>query len=205
MSHPFGFIFGPTPSPEQQEQMQADELRRQMELDNFRHGYQRLFLELDRDQLQTLRDMLHALARTNNDPLAASWEGMAAMSLRLRFGVCTSCEVNHDEELQTPTKPPSTRPEPELVTTDTEAFFVRQEADTPLPIFGSITDEDRQRMAEFHLDDVYEEGSGVLLYFACTGIKGTSSPCGMTYPSIEDRMKRPAEDCSGCFERMAHG
>jgi hypothetical protein len=60
-------------------------------------------------------------------------------------------------------------------------------------------------MKEYHLDDVYDEETQQLLHFACTGIKGWNKPCGVTYPTIEDRMQKGHEECSGCFVRMMHG
>ena len=77
--------------------------------------------------------------------------------------------------------------------------------DQMLPNFEELSDEQKREMEEYHLDDLRLEGSGELIGFMCTGINGMHGPCGMTYPSIEDRKLRPPEYCSGCFVRMAQG
>lgn len=71
--------------------------------------------------------------------------------------------------------------------------------------FDDLTDEQKKLMELYHLDDLREEGTGKLLRFKCTGISGMREGCGLTYETIEDRMLRGPETCSGCFIRMGHG
>lgn len=205
------FQFFQPPSDEEKAAMQAAHDRMHMADQDFKHSTQRLFEELNHDQMRTLQAMLQVIQHRTNDPLVALWEGIVVTEMKHRFNICITCGVNHDEDIP--------RPEEETAgdensTTDLKATsFSRttelsdlsaDEEDTPLPTFG-ISDEDRIKMEEYHLDDVYDSDSGQFLYFKCTGITGTRGPCGVTYPSIEDRMLKPPEHCSGCFQRMMHG
>jgi hypothetical protein len=187
----FGFPFQP-PSEEEQEEMRQAHDRNQMALDEFRHSFQRLFDELDKDQLRTFATMLNLVVNATGSVLAASWEGMALQSLKTRYNVCIACGVNHDEEVHVPPKAAEVGPEQKA-----------QEADIPLPL--AFTEQDHENMKKYHLDDVYDSDTKEFLYFVCTGIKGMKGPCGVTYPTIQDRMLNGPEHCSGCFARMSQG
>lgn len=71
--------------------------------------------------------------------------------------------------------------------------------------YQELSPEDQENMKKYHLDDLRDEDTGELLGFICTGIDGVRSPCGVRYVSIEDRMLRDPEHCSGCFIKAAHG
>ena len=193
------FQFFQPPSDEDRAAMQAAHDRMHMADEDFKHSTQRMFQELNLDNLKNLQAMLQVIQSRTGDPLVALWEGIIVTEMKYRFGICITCGVNHDEDLlgkqtETPAE------EPPL---SVDKLKVDEE-DTPLPSFG-ISDEDRSKMEEYHLDDVYDSDSGQFLYFKCTGIKGSRGPCGVTYPSIEDRTLNPPEHCSGCFQRMMHG
>jgi hypothetical protein len=209
----FGFLFQP-PSEEEQRAMREAHERHEMHMDDFRHGFQRLFEELGEDQLGTLKMMFHLLCDRTNDSLAAHWEGMISWELKRRFGICVTCGKNHDEELTAPTEEHPLVKEAENTMrplTEAEKFFstpeeIAADEDQTLPIFlGSLNEDQIALMKEYHLDDVYDGETQELLHFACTGIQGMKQGCGVTYPSIEDRMLKGPEECSGCFSRMAQG
>jgi hypothetical protein len=204
MTFPFFFH---QPSEEDRAKMEEERKEHELRLDEFRHSSQRLFDELSEDQLTTLSMMLHIIADQPGPHLATMWEGMALTARKYRFDVCATCNVNHDTEIQKAAAPKDEPKTKHLDDTsfDSPYFEMQKDPEPMLPIFGDLTDEDRMNMAQYHLDDVYEEGTGVLLHFACTGIKGMNGPCGATYPTIEDRMLKEPENCSGCHTRMAHG
>lgn len=183
------FFGGRQPTAEEKEQMKRDTELASMEAFEFQHAWQRLIEELSLDQLRALKMMFH-LAGSSDHQLAWQWEAMVAWEAKKRFGICMTCGVNHDEELRNetasiPAKMPS-------------------EQDDPFSIF-TISDSDRELMEKYHLDDVYDEKSGAFLYFKCTGIQGMRGECGVTYPSLEDRLMKAPEECSGCHQRMMHG
>lgn len=206
MQGPFYFGFpGQEPSAEDLARMKEAQDRREMEISAFQHDFQRLFEELPEEQLRVIRTMMQ-LVECEHNINAAKWEAMIAWAMKVRFGTCVTCGVNHDTELHVPEHEPESGSDHVQVLVgevliEEAAKAVDPEADD---LFG-FTDTQRGQMAEYHLDDVYDEDTGKLLYFACTGIEGMKGPCGVTYPSIEDRMLKPPESCSGCFQRMMHG
>lgn len=60
------------------------------------------------------------------------------------------------------------------------------------------SEEDFENMRIYRLDEKYDLDTHAYLGLFCTG-------CGMVYPSIEDRMLKPPDVCSGCFRRAGHG
>lgn len=181
------FHFGSQPSEEEIEAMKQYHQRQQMQMDEFRHAHQRLFEELNEDQLMALKHMFHFIVESSASILAAQWDGEAAHALKARFNICMTCGVNHDKEVQAPEEPP-------------------RKEDTLLPMFAwELSKKDKELMELYHLDDLRIEGTDELVGFACTGINGMSGPCGVTYPSIADRMLKGPEECSGCFIKMGHG
>lgn len=68
------------------------------------HDVNRLFDELDKEQLMALRILFRNFAEANDARIPSYYEGIAATSLKSRFNICTSCSVDHDAELldQTP-------------------------------------------------------------------------------------------------------
>lgn len=194
-------FFGPfpfqPPSDEDIQKMKEAEDRRQLEIQSFQHDFQTLFTELDEGQLRTMRTLLH-LAGSQDNPSAWSWEAMVAWELRARFGVCVTCGKNHDKDFFE-----AESEEEPVLNIAPESF------DDALPLDinmnPEISDGDRKVMELYHLDDLYEEETGRFLGFACTGIEGARGPCGVTYPSIADRIIKGPEDCSGCFQRIMHG
>lgn len=88
--HVMPLQFGP--SPEQIEQMRMQQVA-------FKHDMYRLFSELEEDQLQSLRSLLHVCADPDGGhAYAEHFEGIAVGILHAKHGVCISCNVNHDKE-----------------------------------------------------------------------------------------------------------
>ena len=155
--------------------------REQMKKESLLHDIERLFVELDRDQLNTIRALFHYMSEDPSTRLASYYEGIAAQTLVLKHGVCGGCGQNHDEVL-----PPIN-----------EVPLVQEELNTAMRE-NTLTSEDRLNMAEYNLDDLRDIDTHELLGFICRN-------CGLKYRSIEDRMLRAKDACHGCFLKSAHG
>ena len=99
----FPFAFQP-PSEEEQAEMKKAHERHQMAVEEFKHSSQRMFEELSEDHLRTLKTMLHIIVDRTSDPIVAQWEGMVATYLKIKHGVCITCNVNHDHEAPRPSE-----------------------------------------------------------------------------------------------------
>jgi hypothetical protein len=194
----FPFLFGPPPTPEEEEEMRARHERRTMENEAFQHGFQTMFDEMPLDHLRTLRTMLSTTC--GDQHTSTYFEGMVVATMKYRFGVCMTHGTNHDEEL--PITPPT---QEEAEVTERMVEKVGEAADEVLPIFGELSDGEKEQMKRYHLDDLRDEDTHELLGFICTGINGSRGSCGHVYVSIEDRMLRDTEECSACFVKQATG
>lgn len=199
--HMFGF-FQP-PSEEEQQQLKEAFERHRMSMEEFNHSFQRLFEELGEDQLKTLRTAFNIILSNDQSIIAGQWDAMASWELRKRFNICVTCGVNHDEELIS-SHGEQPDPEPQWIK-DIQPMADPRIVQDGLPMFQPLSDEERSLADKYHLDDLRNEDTGELMGFVCTGINGMKGPCGVIYPSIEDRMLREPEHCSGCFSRMAQG
>ena len=170
--------------------------QQQMAADSYGHDSSRLFNELNKDQLLTMRNILHNLVFDEGARLAAYYEGVVVTTLNLKHNICPSCGTDHDAEAfaMTQVEIPQQR-EGERLPED--------KLQQMLPTFD-MTDEQVEQMIEYHLDDVRDEDTHQILGFICTGVNGQGS-CGMRYPSIEDRMLRAPDKCSGCEQKSAWG
>lgn len=192
--------------PEEERQKLKEAMERQeMFREEFRHSFQRLFDELDEEQLHTIKTMLYILAHTDegDQHLAAEWLGMATWAMRTRFNICATCGVNHDKELNKEESGVVKSREP-------DNFNVEDHENGKTQQNGIIEflPEFRAEMKKYHLDDRYEEqpdGWNKFIGFECTGINGAPGPCGVIYPTLADRKLKGPEECSGCFQRMMHG
>lgn len=187
--------------------------RHRMGIEEFHHSFQRLFDELDEDQLKTLLSIIASIVESSGSPMAAQFQGMISWALKTRFNLCVTCGKDHSKELlETPDVPASG--ESERVESQGGAAAPdgqighdgqtgqeeqeEQESDLIPPFPRNLLD-------QYHLDDAYDEDTKAFLGFVCTGINGMKGPCGMLYPSLDDRMLNEPEHCSGCFQRMAQG
>lgn len=193
---------------EVQQKLREHYERHEMMKEEFRHSFQRIFEELSEDQLRTIRTMLSVISDQDDSHLAAEWLGMASWALKTRFNICVTCGINHDEELAEPPEQKEAAQYFETVNDPTLAkvlIIQADSADQPLPSFYEPSEDERKLMEQYHLDDLRVEGTNEFLGFVCTGIKGWDKPCGMRYSTIQDRMLRDPESCSGCHQRMMHG
>lgn len=180
------------------EEMKAHLERQDMAIESYRHDVQRLFDELPKEHLLTLRIMLNQFTTEADSRLTSYYEGVAATTLAYRFKVCGGCGRDHSEELLD-------EPAPEDKNFQTEKFFSLREGDKTLfnvPTdeggLSELTVEQFRQMEEYNLDDVRDENTLKLLGFICKN-------CGLRYVSIEDRMLKRPDDCHGCQIKSAHG
>jgi len=174
---------------EMREQLRKQHEEHQMQTENYYHSVQHLFDELNKEQLMTLRWILHNLQAEETGRLAAYYEGQIANTLQYKHDVCPGCGKNHEEEmLAAATVPPAERPAEEPVNADVSHAGP-----------SAISDETRELMRQYSIDDAWDQETGKFLGFICT--KG----CGMMYPSLEDRMLRPADHCAGCIQKAKWG
>lgn len=208
------------PSEEEMNEIRKQAELQEMAMSDFNHSFQTLFSELTLDNLKTVKTMMHFIVGTAGSPIAAQWEGMLAWEMKNRFNICVTCGVNHDEEVL-PDEPPSEEraswpdfipapfpyraPPPSPYPMPAVPADTIPEEEPNMGVFRELTDEEVHNMEVYHLDDLRDEESQELLGFVCTGIEGSTEGCGMQYPSIEDRMLKPPEECSGCFIKAAHG
>lgn len=223
----FGFFPFQPPSDEEQEEMKRAHERHQMAVEEFKHSSQRMFEELGEEHLRSLKTMLHIIVDRTSDPIVAQWEGIVTTYLKVKYGICITCGVNHEHEAPRPAVKPKQEEDPHFTCPDCGAKSYNPHdiknkycgnchvfkgngyevhgTDLQTPLIFPI--KVRKEMEEYHIDDAYEESSEGLRFkgFACTGIKGMKDGCGVIYPSIEDRKLKGPEECSGCHRRMAQG
>lgn len=192
--------------------MEAQQDRHMMEASAFIHGVERLFNELGKDDLLIVRELIKSCSNEYN---SAYFDGQVSSYVKVRFGICASCGVNHDEE-QMPDLFQGTPLTDELIETikqvgmkgsiilpNDDEFTVERPVyseDNPL----HLDEVKLTMMKEYHLEDAWDADTKVFLGFACTGVSG-SGPCGMIYQSIEDRMLREKDQCSGCSTKSRWG
>ena len=162
-----------------------------------RNEVDRFLEEAPIEDIVTVRTLIRTVAA---DASAASFfDGIIYSRLR-REGRCTKCGgPEHDHELfaQQQSEQESEQPEEQplpLAELSQDALEKLSEATDG----EMLTATDRANMATYNLDDLRDEDTHELLGFICLN-------CGMRYPSIEDRMRRAPDECSGCFMKSAHG
>lgn len=172
------FMFGEIPE-EFREMLDRQHLENrvtQQEVDRFLE-------EVPIEQLLTVRTIIRTVSQSA--VALGFFDGVIYTRLR-REGRCTSCGgPDHDHaEFERMLLESRDEEEPE----SSEAL-----------IDGTHFTADQHRlMAEYNLDDLRDEDTHELLGFVCLN-------CGMRYPSIEDRMLKPPDECSGCFRKAGHG
>lgn len=190
------------PIPEEiRQHLIAQNDRHEMALDSYRHEVHRMFDEMSKEHLLTLRHIFHNMS---DHSLAAYYEGCVSTTLSIKYNVCPGCGVNHEEQMQEQLNKESEPMVTDGVTIQTLQEFVNGEPGIILdpaqpPLFEvDLTEDDYRNMKDYNLDDAREEGTGKLLGFIC--IK-----CGMRYQSIEDRMTKEPDECSGCHQKAMWG
>lgn len=170
---------------EMREEMRKRMEEHQLQVEDYYHSVQHLFDELNKDQLHTLRWILHNVSADETGKLASYYEGQVANMLQVKYSVCPGCGKDHTEELLEQQAAPD---QP----TEKPAEVVPQHTGP------SLTDEDKAKMEEYNLDDAYEAGSERFIGFICKG-------CGLLYPSIDDRMLKAPDECHGCQQKAMWG
>lgn len=176
-------------------EMQAHLERQDMAIESYRHDVQRLFDELPKEHLLTLRIMLNQFTTEADSRLTSYYEGVVAATLAHRFDVCGGCGINHSDEVLDETAPDE--PDEDLAEVPMKAadLFGISMVEGGL---SELSVEQFKQMEEYNLDDVRDETTLKLLGFICKG-------CGLRYVSIEDRMLRAPDACHGCYLKSAHG
>lgn len=104
--------------PEIRQEIEREVDKADMVAETFRHDIQRMFDEMEKEHLVTLRLILRQLANSDDVRLSCYLEGVAATTLHHRFHVCSSCGKDHDEELlkgmneKSPAQVPEMEPDP---------------------------------------------------------------------------------------------
>lgn len=96
---PDGFHFiSPDDVPDEvRQQIEQAMDRQQMGLQTVAHDVQRLFRELDADQLSTLRFLMHTVA--HNSEAGFYYEGVLATLYSMKANVCPACGEDHDKQI----------------------------------------------------------------------------------------------------------
>lgn len=186
----FHFVFGEPPD-EIKEQIAAAHDHNAMRVVAIQHDVHGFLKELDKEQLLTLRALVHGVS---GDPAASAFFVGVITALLDAHGVCP-CGADHDAELaevaggEQPAGEPATSEPTRLIGADTEVMSTEVKPPYPEP-----TVQERAKMDEYGLD--YMAGQG----FFCKN-------CGQRYVSIEDRMLKPpgGEGCGGCITKSKWG
>ena len=198
----------------------------QLSIENFLDG-------LSAEDTATLRGIFHDLVYDTEGRLAAYYEGICVTMLRVKHDVCPGCgKPKHDTaesllsnhgvsesgaDSATEEGAASSSNDGEIILKHrspdgTESLFASPDAFDPKPLDKTFVDpkeelvgqkgmlmpEHLAKMNEYNLDDLRDEDSGIILGFICTN-------CGMRYQSIEDRMLREPDECTGCQQKSAWG
>ena len=192
------------------EEMAAHMERHDMALDSHRHDISRLFQELDKEHLLTLRLMFHEFTDDPEGRLSAYYEGILCATFAHRFDVCPGCGKNHEEELMGKQQEEDASLSEEqkeahrTVIHEANLAAIEKAEKNLFDLSHSegglndLTPEQLKQMEEYNLDDLRDDETFKLVGFICKG-------CGLRYESIKDRMLRPVDWCHGCHLKAAHG
>ena len=171
--------------PEVKQAIQEQFDRKIMNIEERYHAIRRALDEMSLEQLQAFDTILNQVAGSSDSPIASYYGGLISSTIYHRFGICSFCRVNHDEEL---TKVAAPAPHQHDV-----------KVEDILPS-SDLSVQDLANMSSYGLDDLRDEDTNELLGFVCIN-------CGLRYVSIADRMLRPPgiEGCSGCMQKAKWG
>lgn len=177
----------------EQQRQAAD--RANMEAADRVHRVESFVYGLDQESLFALSLLLGQLL--GSKVRTAYWQGQVDGLLQDRHGVCSIHGVNHDAEILSAAREGSTVPGDKEFQTLTPGelasmTFGGPTAEGTARIIEDVIDLD-SKMREYNLewDDEKEK-------FFCV-------KCGYGYPSLEDRMLKPADTCPGCMAREGQG
>jgi hypothetical protein len=200
------FLPFPLPiDPEMLEKMRQAKDHEAMVVEDYHHGIARFLDSLNEEQLTAQKSLLHVVAANSKGSsrvIPAYYEGILIGILSAKYGICIGCENNHEklmaEQLQ---RESEQQDQPPVPMDGGDPFKPGQKTvDLHIGEGGMLSDEQLANMEQYNLDDLRDEDTGRLMGFVCLG-------CGMQYPSIEDRMLKPADKggCSGCVQKEQWG
>lgn len=198
-------MFIPLPPAVVLAEMRRQHDQRLMEADDYHHSVARLLDSMQREQLETFRQLMHGLVMMSEGDSRANlamYEGLASGILHARYKVCLACDRNHDEVMAQQMAAEEAHEQQEASPRDGGDPFkpFPTPGDLPLGGVGMLSDTQLAKMEEYGLDDLRAESDGSLIGFRCIH-------CGKDYISIEDRMRRPPrkDGCDGCVNKEKWG
>lgn len=189
--------------------------RAHMNMEAKAHMVERFVNDMDSENLTAFMHLLSMIYHSgDSEHDLMYWIGRVETTLQLKFNLCPACGKDHDleaseqlaaaadeikEEQAMSTNPDvpmspieSAETADELTRFDRELHLQPQyEGYKWLPQVEAL-------MIEYRIDDAYEEVSKIFVGFNCVD-------CGISYPTIADRMLKPANECHGCFQKAANG
>lgn len=182
------------PLPEEVKAQLREQLdQHHMAIETFRHDVQRLFEEVHKEHLVTLRHLFNHFAQVGNQVYPAYLEGVTAATLHYRFGVCASCGEDHAEALLKQDGADS-QGQPAV---DGETV-----GQMNIDEIVHQTDEERyvDNCVKWGVTPVDTELPGPNARVKC-------NRCGQVYPNLADRMVKPPglENCPGCVHKAKWG
>jgi 20S proteasome alpha/beta subunit len=199
-------FFAEFPIPaEMLQKMQEERERREMETEAWVSEMRDFLHEAPKEHLMTVKRMLALVGGSNGPRVAASYyEGIISGFLDGQHGVCPGCGRDHANEFLESLEPKAepkmeeaNLPEPdESIKQDMINIVSKMEELTAEK--SDITKEAlrKQRLKEYHVEEIEEEGSGRVRCTRCRKY---------TWPSLEDRMLRTPDECPQCVQTAKWG
>jgi hypothetical protein len=174
--------------------------RHRMEHSEASHAVYRLFEELNEDQIETLARLLRGVA--GDESMASYYIGILAAQSARRTGNCLACGRNHEADAHA-LADGSAGPGVDTDTSEPASAPQQPPMDGGNPYVPGTMGAMIENAVKYHVEPVDEGGYHGKM--RCTGISGSNGPCGIIYQSLEDRMLRGPEVCSGCFAKAGQG
>lgn len=196
---------------------QREELKHQHDLyhanaENSAHEYENFVYSLTHEQAQYMMQFLSGLLNQSNVGKTAAMSATLADIVRtdaVRRNVCPACNKNHDDELDTVVNDPSYGPEVILSDSPLPGDDAQPETDQPITVpenFYTQGDDIAQYLELCHAYGV-ERVPGMRNKVRCVRPKpfNQKGQCGYEWPSLDDRMMRPADECPRCIQANKTG
>jgi hypothetical protein len=168
--------------PELREAIESQVAQAEMGMDSTLHEIYSMFDEIEIDYLEIIRRLLHNCA---GEPQASGfWEGIILSKIAQRRKVCPACGKDHEKQAQEMLEAERARLAEEGGDLGSRAAVLIQ-------------------MDQYHVAPV--DDGDLLGSVVCTGITPPVEGCGIVYQSLEDRMLRAPDYCSGCFAKAGQG
>lgn len=203
-----GGFFLPFPlpiDPEMLEKMRQAKDHEAMVVEDYHHGIARLFDSLNEEQLTAQKSLLHVVASNSKGSsrvIPAYYEGILIGILSVKYGICIGCENNHEKLMAEQLQREADQQDQPTAPMDGGDPYLPADLTVDLKVgqIGFLSDTQIENMQKYNLDDLRSADDNRLMGFVCLG-------CGIQYPSIEDRMLKPADKggCSGCVQKEQWG